>query len=616
MANECVLIVEDEVIVAMEIESRLHRLGYRVAGPVRTGEEAIETVRREAPDLVLMDIRLAGPMDGIAAAARITSGFDIPVVYLSAYTDDETLRRAKISEPFGYLIKPFEERELHSALEIALYKHRVEQRLRESELRYRSLFEHAGDAIFILAAEGDDAGRIVEANRAADEMHGYAPGELVGRNISDLDAPADAAAAAARLRRILAGDWLRTELNHRRQDGTIFPVEISARLLTLGGKRYVLALDRDITERRQAEIDVRLALAQARDERLKTEAIIAALGDGISVQSRDFTILYQNNVHRGFVGDHVGERCYLAYERQDEICEGCPVAKSFQDGLIHRMERCVKTDAGVVHLAITTSPVRDAGGEIIAGVEIVRDITEEREREMRLIMSERLASLGQMASGIAHEINNPLAAILGCTEGLQRRVREGKFEPEFFLSYLAIIEEEITRCKGITMGMLSFVRQSTYEMKSINLNELLTRTIDIIGIQGRIQKVAVARYFSADLPEIQGSEGELRQVFLTLMGNAVDAMGGGGTLTLTTSCDGAEVSVVVGDTGGGIRKEHLDKIFEPFFTTKAEQGGTGLGLSIARKIVMNHHGRISVVSESGRGTFFTVNLPIVQSATS
>lgn len=752
MAHESILIVEDEVIVAMEIESRLRKLGYRIAGSVRTGEDAIETARRERPDVLLMDIMLAGAMDGIEAAERITGDLGIPVVYLTAYADDEILRRAKLTEPFGYLVKPFEERELHTALEIALYKNRIERRLRESELRYRSLFAQAADAIFVLEAEGEDPGRIVEANRAAAEMHGSTLQELVGLNIRDLDAPADAADSAELLRRIRGGEWVKREIQHRRKDGTIFPVEISASLLTLAEKKYVLAIDRDITERKNAEIDVRLALVQAQEEKLKTEAIIAAMGDGISIQALDFTVLYQNDVHRGLIGEHVGERCYKAYERKDDVCEGCPVAKSFLDGQIHHEERTGMTDSGEVHVEITSSPVRDGEGRIVAGIEIarditarkraeaerevliedlqramrsvshseqewrltfdsitdmisiqdaaltvikvnrafadyfrrdfgdvinrtchelfnikeehgmhcpqeislrenrpattefrdprtdrlflastfpfqfvdtqergvvhvMRDITEEREKEMRLIMSERLASLGQMASGIAHEINNPLAAISGCTEGLLRRVREGKFDPEYFLSYLTIIEEEIARCKGITTGMLSFVRQATCETKAVRLNELLARTIEIVGIQGRLKEVEIVKRFSADLPDIIGSEGELRQVFLTIIGNALDAMGERGALSLETSSDRQSVFVRIGDTGAGIRPENLDKIYEPFFTTKADQGGTGLGLSIGRKIVMIHNGRIDVVSEPGQGTTFTVQLPLSPSTT-
>ena len=128
-----ILVVEDEIIIAMEIEDRLDTLGYEVVEVVSSGAEAIQAAAEMQPDLVLMDIMLKGPMDGIQAASQIQARFHIPVIYLTAYADENTLQRAKISRPFGYLLKPFEKRELQIAIEIALYKHQMERKLRESE---------------------------------------------------------------------------------------------------------------------------------------------------------------------------------------------------------------------------------------------------------------------------------------------------------------------------------------------------------------------------------------------------------------------------------------------------------------------------------------------------
>ena len=389
MADEKILIVEDEAIVAMEIEARLRTLGYRIAGIISTGEAAIAAVHETMPSLVLMDIMLAGAIDGVRAADEVRRRFNIPVVFLTAYADEQTLGRAKLSEPFGYLLKPFEESELRSTIEVALYKHSIEKKLRESELRYRMLFERAGDAIFMLDAEEGQRGRIVDTNQAAAEMHGYAVDELRGKNITDIDAPDASGEAPALMDLMLKGEWIKKELAHRRKDDTTFPVEISAGLLEVDGHPYIMAIDRDITKRRQAEEAVQAALAKAEDERNKTEAVIAAMGDGISIQDREFKILYQNQVHKDIIGDHVGEYCYNAYEHKDQMCEGCGLEMSFKDGKIHTVERSAMTDRGRIHVEITTSPVRDSSGRIVAGIEMARNITGRKQAEEALLRMNR-----------------------------------------------------------------------------------------------------------------------------------------------------------------------------------------------------------------------------------
>ncbi|MBM4240905.1 MAG: response regulator [Euryarchaeota archaeon] len=164
MADTSVLVVEDESVVAMDIKHRSEGLGYKVLGIATTGEEAIEKTAETRPDLVLMDIVLKGKMDGVQAAQEIGERFDIPVVYLTAYSDEKTLGRAKLTGPFGYIIKPFEDRELHSAIEVALYKHKMDSKLRVSEERYRTLFEMSPDPILLI----DSDGKIIYQNNRAD----------------------------------------------------------------------------------------------------------------------------------------------------------------------------------------------------------------------------------------------------------------------------------------------------------------------------------------------------------------------------------------------------------------------------------------------------------------
>jgi signal transduction histidine kinase len=259
---------------------------------------------------------------------------------------------------------------------------------------------------------------------------------------------------------------------------------------------------------------------------------------------------------------------------------------------------------------VATFPYASYGAHAGGVIHITRDITDTKEKEMRLIMSERLAALGQMASGIAHEINNPLASIAGCVDGLSRRINRGQFEPDVFKKYLGIIKAEIERSKSITTSMLSIVRKSSYEKRKVDVHETLVKTLEVIGYQGRLKKVDVKKAFAPGTPAVYGSEGELRQVFLIIVTNALDAMGDKGVLGLETAVEDGKLSIAVSDTGPGIAPENITKIFDPFFTTKAERGGTGLGLSIANRIITAHRGAIRVLTENKTGTTFKISLPL------
>ena len=261
-------------------------------------------------------------------------------------------------------------------------------------------------------------------------------------------------------------------------------------------------------------------------------------------------------------------------------------------------------------LDVSYFPYYSPEGNFLGTIFIAIDITVRKENEMRLIMNERLATLGQMASGIAHEINNPMATIAACAEGLLKRMNHSQYDPTLFESYLKIIEEEVNRCKDITDTMLSFVRRTSNGKQDVDLHAALDRTLEMIGFQGRIREVEVLRNYAEGTPAIHMNEGELRQVFLVIIVNALDAMGDKGTLILETGVEGDRAFVRIGDTGPGISPNFMEKIFDPFFTTRLEKGGTGLGLSIASNIIKENKGKIDMTSEEGKGTTFTITLPI------
>jgi diguanylate cyclase (GGDEF)-like protein/PAS domain S-box-containing protein len=250
MTQARILVVEDESIVALDIQDRLEALGYEVPATAASGELAVELAGALRPDLVLMDIQLQGRMDGVEAADQIRQRFGIPVVYLTANADHPTVQRAKVSEPFGYMIKPFEEKELHTTIEVALYKHQSEHRLKESEERYRLLVELSPEAIIVQSDES-----IVYANPAAADLFG-APGveSLLGRAVADFVHPDHRGNFRARERHLRENQQsdLKAE-KFVRLDGQARDVEVVMAAVTYAGRPATQILTRDITQRRRAE---------------------------------------------------------------------------------------------------------------------------------------------------------------------------------------------------------------------------------------------------------------------------------------------------------------------------------------------------------------------------
>jgi PAS domain S-box-containing protein len=364
----------------------------------------------------------------------------------------------------------------------------------------------------------------------------------------------------------------------------------------------MLGTVQDITERKEAE-------KALQDSKAKYAAVVEGFDGFVYIYSEHHDIEFMNERMIKHIGhDAVGQKCTLALKPLGDICPWCKDNMVLGNETV-RLE--IHNQADNRWYYIINTPIHNQD-KTTSRMVMIQDITEKKENEARLIMSERLSALGQMASGIAHEINNPLATISACAEGLLNRIQKGRSDPEVFEDYLHIIHEEVARCKNITTGMLSFVREKTYEKKQVDVNTMLDKTLELISFQGRLKKVEVIRNYN-DSPVVHGSDGALKQVFLSIIMNALDAMEDKGTITLETGTEEREAFVKISDTGTGISTEDASKVFDPFFTTKSEKGGIGLGLSIANKIIIDNNGRIQVDSEKEKGTTFTITLPAVQS---
>jgi two-component sensor histidine kinase/AmiR/NasT family two-component response regulator len=244
MQKAKILVVEDDKIISMEIKDRLQSLGYEVAAVVFSGEEAIEKATSILPELVLMDIRLQGKIDGIEAAEKIKAALDIPVIYLTAYTDEATLQRAKVTEPYGYIVKPLEERELHSAIEISLYKHRAEKKIKESEVRYRAIVESFDGFIYINTP--DYVLKFLNKN-IIDYIRRDATGELCYKAIYGRESVCPWCVSDL----VMKGKTVRVERFNTRDDRWFY--EVSTPINHADGFVSKQSMIMDITERKESE---------------------------------------------------------------------------------------------------------------------------------------------------------------------------------------------------------------------------------------------------------------------------------------------------------------------------------------------------------------------------
>ncbi|GAB4389793.1 MAG: hypothetical protein Kow0025_17400 [Thermodesulfovibrionales bacterium] len=225
-----------------------------------------------------------------------------------------------------------------------------------------------------------------------------------------------------------------------------------------------------------------------------------------------------------------------------------------------------------------------------------------RETQEQLVQAAKLAAIGELASNVAHEINNPLTSVLGYSELIKE-----ESDLDAIMKDVEVIEKEALRAREIVHQLLEFSRKRTLNMEDINLNDVLRDVVGLVSLQIKDSRITVGEDFG-EIPMIKADENQLKQVFLNLINNAVFAMEGEGTLRLSTEVQGDTVRACVTDTGKGIPRDIVDRIFDPFFSTKKEKG-TGLGLSISYRIIQGHGGRIEVESEEGKGSRFTVVLP-------
>lgn len=554
MAGERVLVIDDrDDSLQFMTEYVLQPNGYRYL-TAKDGEAGLQRALNENPDLIIMDQRMP-KMTGLEVLAALKkTKTDIPVILMTFHGSEETAVQALRLGARDYIIKPFDTEEMLEAIDRALEEHRLRSerdRLSQELMRTNRQLERRIQELSILVTIGKSVTAQLD------------PEKVLNRIVEAAVYATNAEEGALLLIDEESGDlYLRAARNLGEQFARGFRIKVDdsiAGQVVRTGKPFIESGD-------EASLKVKT---------------------GYLVKSLLYVPLKVSKETIGVMS-------------VDNKASNRP----FSDNDMYLLSAL----ADYASIAIVNAQLY---GEVKAFSEELEQRVEERTRELeeaqaQLLQSEKLASIGQLAAGVAHEINNPLGVILGFSQVILKKLPD----TDSLRKPLSSIEREGLRCKKIVQGLLDFSRRSPQKLELLSLNDVVDAACELSEYQITLDNVKIIKGYAPKLPLIEGDANQLQQVFTNLVINAHHAMPQGGTLRIITRAAGDKVQAVVSDTGVGIPPENLKNIFDPFFTTKEVGKGTGLGLSISHGIIDAHGGKIEVDSQVGVGTTFVVTLPV------
>jgi two-component system NtrC family sensor kinase len=355
-------------------------------------------------------------------------------------------------------------------------------------------------------------------------------------------------------------------------------------------------------------------------KRRQVQAILDGITDIVAVVTPGYRIKTVNNSFYEIykAADPINSLCYRAFRNRSQPCAACPLRDARQRNRVCHQNAIIAVEGRNRHFSITASPLSAAEGRPGDIIIVKRDVTLEKEYQEQYFHAEKMATIGLLAAGVAHEINNPLTAISGFTQGLQRRLPQLEqlaIDPKLkkdYEEYLEIIHKECQRCRDIVRSLLTFSPRRNSEYCPVELNTLVDNVMRLL--HHRIKQLppdTIKLDLARGLPAVKGNPAELEQVILNLILNALDAVDEqtGAIFLKTHRSDSDRIVLEVIDNGCGIDADNLPKIFDPFYTTKALGQGVGIGLSTCYHIIQAHGGEISVDSAPGNGAAFKITLP-------
>jgi len=627
MQKPRIVIVEDDMIIAKDIKSTVEIHGYQVVGMVSTGEEAVIKVGELLPDLVIMDVKLKGELDGIDAALQIKELYDTPIVYLTSYVDNKTIGRAKITGPLGYILKPYEEIELCTALEIALYKDSLDKKMREHERWLSTILKSIGDAV--IATDRD--GSIKFMNPVAEHLTGWSAEETLNgplSNVYNLKKSDKGELSAGETASHTSPAFHSGESLLLRRDQSEIPIdETSAPIINeKGDVTGTVLVFSDVSERRQAQMklseseELYRTLAEAAQDNIFTVDSSGRITYANSFAARDFGFTQES-----LVGRHLFD-IYPYKVAEDFIVS---IRKIFESGSFQNQEEKLSLPSREVWYEYRLYPIYRAEGSVKAVLVISRDITSRKKMEEYLKMAKEQAEAASMEKNrflahISHEIRTPLNAIIGFSELL----RDGS-QTSSQKDYINVIHESGSVLMALIEDILDISRIESGMMRLqsevFNLEYLVDNVVKILRLRMKGESVVFVVDFDARLSlDFTGDPTRISQILLNLLNNALKFTEKG-EVCLTVEAGGEildgknqVIRLKVRDTGIGIPFDKQKVIFDAFVqadsSTTRKYGGTGLGLTITRAVVEKMGGTISFNSEVGRGSEFVVTLSLERSA--
>ena len=656
-----ILIVEDDSDVVGYIEHLLKSLGYAVCAVVSSGEAAMQKAAEAHPDLALIDMMLAGDLDGIAVAEQMRSRFNIPVVYLTAYVDQRLLQRAQIAEPFGYVLKPFAERRLHLNIEIALYRHEMERRFKEREQWLSTILKSIGDAVIAT----DENGRVQFINSVAEVLTGWRQEEAFGKNLEEVfnviseeaDAPIKTHIMKALQTGIIVGLAEPNILAAR--DGQETPIDYSAAPIRdeKGNTTGVVLVFRNITRRKEAEEALRLTADALHSQTRILQSILDSMGDSVIVADETGKILFFNPEAEGLIDIAMDTRLSELPETyglflpdtitpfpSDELPLTRAIHGEFSDN-VEMFIRNQKVPQGV-YIEVAGRPLQDESGKRRGGVIVFRDVTERKRTEealARAYTQGRLEIVDTLLHNIGNAINSVTIGIGTVYESLVKNRLTGRlraladaiegYQDDFgdyvtnhpqgqkvapfivgladdFMSQDQKLAETVSRVQDRAEHIADIVRmqkslgKSSVYRKDVNLRQAIDDAITVLAESIRKRDIEVHIDCNNTPEEIRTQESQFHQMLVNLIKNSVEAIdelavsiGFGEPPFIKIRCYVKLNSFILEVTDNGIGIEK-DKFTIIFGGDyTTKESGSGLGLHSIANFVDGLNGKIYPLSE-------------------
>ena len=350
----------------------------------------------------------------------------------------------------------------------------------------------------------------------------------------------------------------------------------------------------------------------------RLEAIFNSMSDGVTILDRNLNIVFANHVQKNMFPaiPLIGQKCFTTYYRKNEICNTCPALQTIETQEARRGETLIEAgEFAGRYLEWTTSPIKDPLGNVEEIILLMRDITERKEYEFKIMQADRMTAIGFLAAGIAHEINNPLASIAGFSEGLLKRLGkiENSLDPQYlstFKDYLNIINNEAYRCKDIIQNLQDFSRSSEDDYEVIRIDQIIDATASLFRQHAKDSqiRITIKNDLAADFNQVLGIESQLKHVFLNLFNNAFKAMANGGELMVLARNEGNSIEIQIADTREGAPAESFRDPSDPSCLSKQVGKTSSLDLSICHNIIQHHKGEFQIINNQGRGITFILRL--------